>query len=242
MGSVWSSGYDRAMKVPVSAERLQLWAERSLARRENILAESNQGTVLLYQQDGLELIIKTAMGNGLLLKARQKTLSREFQAYQRLHGVKGVPECFGMIGGRHLVLEFIPGSRYRDTVLTERQQWFAELFEILKSIHDRGVSHGDLKSKSNLLVTREERPCIVDFGTAFIHKPGFHPLNNWLFRFGKRLDINAWVKHKYHGRYRDASGSDRQLLDYGWIEIMVRKLSGRPMDRVIRRGDEREGE
>ena len=30
----------------------------------------------------------------------------------------------------------------------------------------------------------------------------------------RRMDRNAWVKHKYRGFYRDASDEDRALLDY----------------------------
>jgi len=230
------------MKELPSPERLRPWIEGSLARRENILATSNQGTILLFRQDGVELVIKTAMGRGLLLKARQKTLAREYQAYGRLRGLAGVPACYGMIDNCHLLLEYVPGTAYRDAVLQDREQWFESLLEILRAIHARGVSHGDLKSKANLRVTRDAQPCVVDFGTAFIHKPGFHPLNNWLFRTGKRLDINAWVKHKYHGYYRDASAADGELLDYGWLEILVRKASGRSMDRLRRRKDEVDGE
>lgn len=216
-------------------EQLRSWIEQSLARRENILATSNQGTILLYPHAGRDLIIKTAMGRGLLLKLRQKTLKREHQAYLRLQGLAGVPECYGLIDGRYLVLEHIRGRPYRDASWQERDQWFAELLHVLRAMHARGVSHGDLKSKGNLLVTDDERPCIVDFGTAFLHQRGFHPVNNWLFRIGKRLDLNAWVKHKYHGYYGDASATDRALLDYGWIEILVRRLSGRSMDRLARR-------
>lgn len=221
-------------------EWLAPWIAGSLARRENILATSNQGTILLYQ-DATEarrqaLIIKTTMGRGLVLKLRRKTLRREYQAYLRLQGVAGIPECLGLIDdpnlGPCLVLEHVRGSAYRDAHWKNRDAWFAELLDILRTIHARGVSHGDLKSKSNLMVTDDERPCIVDFGTAFIHKAGFHPINNWLFRIGKRLDLNAWVKHKYHGYYGDASAADRAILDYSWLEILVRKLSGRSMDRL----------
>jgi len=220
-----------------SPDQLRPWIERSLEHRENVLATSNQGTLLLFQRDGLEMVVKAPMGSGLLLKARQKTLQREYRAYRCLQGLEGVPKCFGLIDERYLALEYVPGSQYRDTVFQDREQWFVLLLDLLNAMHARGVAHGDLKSKSNLLVTRDERPCVVDFGTAFIHKTGFHPLNNWLFRLAKRLDINAWVKHKYHGRYRDASAADRALLDYGWIEILVRKLRGRPMDRIVGRKD-----
>ena len=223
------------MNAPPIADLLRLWIEHSLAHRENILATSNQGTILLYQHERQQFVIKTAMGRGLALRIRRKTLQREYQAYQKMQGVAGVPECFGLIDDRYVVLEYIPGKPYREASWQDRERWFSQLLEVLQSIHARGVSHGDLKSKSNLLVTEDERPCIVDFGTAFMHKPGFHPINNWLFRTGRRLDLNAWVKHKYHGMYRDASPTDLALLDYGWLEVLVRKLSGRPMDRLPRK-------
>ncbi len=220
------------MKHLIKQPEFRQWIQRSLLHQENILAVSNQGTLLHYQYDGLDLIVKTAMGKGLVLKTRQKTLLREFGAYKRMEGLRGVPECYGLLDGRYLVIEFIRGTPYRQAEWSDRERWFADFLEILQSIHDRGVSHGDLKSKSNIFVTEDEKPCIIDFGTTFLHKPGFRPLNNWLFKYGKRLDINAWVKHKYHGRYADASEEDRELLNYGRIEYIARKISGRPMEAV----------
>ena len=220
------------MKHLIKQPDFRQWIEHSLQQQENILAVSNQGTVLHYRGNGLDLVVKTAMGSGLVLKVRQKTLLREFEAYRRMDGLRGVPECYGLLGGRYLVVEFIRGTPYRQANWTDRANWFRDFLEILQSIHERGVSHGDLKSKPNILVTEDEKPCVIDFGTAFLHKPGFHPLNNWFFEYGKRLDINAWVKHKYHGRYADAVEEDRQLLNYGRIEYIVRKISGRPMEAV----------
>jgi RIO-like serine/threonine protein kinase len=97
------------------------------------------------------------------------------------------------------------------------------------------VSHGDLKSKSNIMVTADGHPCVIDFGTAFVHRPGAHPVNNWLFEHGRRMDLNAYVKHKYHGRYENIEGEDLDLLDYSRIEYWVRRLSGRPVDQIPRR-------
>ena len=220
------------MKKLIKQPDFRQWIEHSLQQQENILAVSNQGTVLHYRGNGLDLVVKTAMGRGLVLKVRQKTLLREFEAYRRMNGLRGVPECYGLLGGRYLLIEFIRGTPYRQANWTDRANWFRDFLEILQSIHQRGVSHGDLKSKSNILVTDDEKPCVIDFGTAFLHRSGFHPLNNWFFEYGKRLDINAWVKHKYHGRYADAVEEDRQLLNYGRIEYIVRKISGRPMEAV----------
>ncbi len=216
-------------QAPDLPEDLHAWIRASLASASNILATSNQGIVLLFEGDGLKLVIKSAMGKGMVRRARQATLEREYAAYQRLEGVVGVPACYGLLEGRYLLMEFIDGVPYRDASWDDREGWFAGLLDVIRAFHERGVSHGDLKSKSNMIVGRDQKPYVIDFGTTFIHKDGFHPINNRLFEYGKRLDINAWVKHKYHGRYKNASAQDRQLLQYSKLEYIVRRLRRRPM-------------
>jgi len=212
--------------------QLRNWIRQSLDQRQNILATSNQGTILLYQQDGQSLIIKTAMGRGPMLWIRQKTLRREYAAYRQLQGVAGIPLCYGFLDQRYLLLELVRGQPYRDANIQNREQFFARLLEILQAIHAHQVAHGDLKSKGNLLVTDQQQPCVIDFGTSFRLKSVWHPINNWFFRTARRLDLNAWVKHKYLGHYGNASAEDAELLHYSWLEILVRKFSGRPMSRV----------
>jgi serine/threonine protein kinase len=224
------------MKKLINQPEFREWIEHSLVQRENILTVSNQGTLLHYQQQGVELIVKTAMGKGLLRKLRERTLLREYHAYLRLEGVQGVPRCYGMVAGHYLVLELIRGTPYRQAEWVDRDRWFDEFLVVLRSIHERGVSHADLKSKSNILVTEDEKPCVIDFGTAFVHEAGFHPLNNPLFEHSRRMDINAWVKHKYHGRYEDIAGEDLELLDYSLIEYYARKFNRRPTNVIPRSG------
>jgi len=219
------------VQKPISAipDDMQQWIESSLASGSNILETSNQGVVLLFEGDGLKLVIKSAMGRGPIRRARQATLEREYAAYQRLEGVAGVPACFGLLAERYLLMEYIDGTAYRHATWQDRDSWFSELLLVIQAFHARGVSHGDLKSKTNMIVGRDQKPYVIDFGTTFLHKEGFHPVNNHLFEYGKRLDINAWVKHKYHGRYKNASEQDRQLLNYSKLEYVVRKIRGRPM-------------
>jgi serine/threonine protein kinase len=200
------------------------WVEDSLEKGENILTTSNQGTILLFRDAGVEFVVKTAMGKGAARHARQTTLERERDAYAQLDGVNGVPRCAGMIADRYLVLEYVHGVPYREAKFEDRGRWFEELLDILKAIHSRGVAHGDLKSKSNLMVTEDGHPCVIDFGTTVLFKTGFHPINNRMFEYLKQLDTNAWVKHKYHGRYEDASEQDAKLLDRSTTEIVLRKV------------------
>ncbi len=221
------------IKTPASisaiADDLLCWIETSLASGENVLATSNQGTVLLFEGDGLKFVIKSAMGRGAILKARQATLEREYSAYQQLQGVEGVPACFGMLADKYLLMDFVDGVPFREASWQDRDRWFAELLKIIRAFHARGVSHGDLKSKSNLIAGHDGKPYVIDFGTTFVHKDGFRPINNYLFEYSKKLDINAWVKHKYFGRYKDASEEDLELLDYSKLEWLIRKVRGRPM-------------
>ena len=204
-------------------EHLTDWAESSLEKGDNILVRSNQGTLLLFKEEGMEFVVKTAMGKGVVRRARQATLVRECEAYSRLAGISGIPKCYGIIADRFLVLEYIKGSPYRGAEIEDRDDWFRQLLVIIREMHKRGVSHGDLKSKSNLLVTDSGLPCVLDFGTTVMHKDGFHPINNRMFEYLKQLDLNAWVKHKYNGRYEDASEEDRKLLQYSRVEAVLRK-------------------
>ena len=67
----------RAMDEWIRQPAFAQWIEDSLARRENILAVSNQGTLLRCRRDGLDLVVKAAMGRGPVRALRQRTLLRE---------------------------------------------------------------------------------------------------------------------------------------------------------------------
>ena len=137
-------------------DNLEQWVEKSLASGSNILATSNQGIVLLFEGEGLKLVVKSAMGRGPVRRARQATLEREYSAYQRLQGIEGVPVCYGLLAHRYLLMEFIEGTPYRHATWADRDAWFAELLDIIRAFHTRGVSHGDLKSKSNMIVGSDQ--------------------------------------------------------------------------------------
>ncbi|KAA9130865.1 hypothetical protein F3N42_10910 [Marinihelvus fidelis] len=212
-------------------KHLARWADNCMASGQNVLATSNQGTVLLFQEVGMSFVIKVAMGSGPVLRARQATLRREARAYQRMQGIRGVPKFLGMIDERYLVLEFIRGRPYREAEISEREAWFARLLEIIRAFHECGVAHGDLKSKSNLMMADDGAPVVIDFGTTVLDKPGFHPINRRLFNYACQLDLNAWVKHKYDGDYDAASGEDAALLKYGLVERWLRRRRQRQAAR-----------
>lgn len=183
--------------------------------RADILARSNQGIVYRLSAAGGDLAVKKAAGKGPLLAINRHALKREFHAYRRLDGLSGVPRCRGLVENRFLVLDFIDARPFRDA--GTGPEFFDRLLETIQAMHARGVAHGDLKRKANLLVDAQDRPVLLDFGAATLLRPGRHPLNRRLFEFMRQTDLNAWVKLKYGG-YSDVAAGDRALLKRSWLE------------------------
>jgi serine/threonine protein kinase len=191
-----------------------------------LLGKSNQGEVRRFHVDGRDLAIKMPKGRGLAWKVRQATLKREFLAYQRLIGIPGLAHCHGLVDETWLVLEHVEGQPFRDFEFTDRETFFSLLLDTIQAMHDRGVAHGDLKRKDNLLVTRDERPVILDLGAATLTGHRLRPLNTALFRFMRQTDLNAWVKLK-HGSYQAVSMADRHYLKRSWLERALTRMRGR---------------
>jgi serine/threonine protein kinase len=84
------------------------------------------------------------------------------------------------------------------------------------------VAHTDLKRKNNILVTPDESPYLIDFGTAVVRRADGGALNRWLFDTARQFDLNAWVKHKYHSRFDELTAQDRQYYRPTLIERLIR--------------------
>lgn len=198
-----------------SIESLALPAE--LARAE-VLARSNQGVVYRLAGGHRQLTVKAAAGSGPLLAINRHALKRELHAYRRLDGVAGVPRCHGLVKGRFLILGFVEAKPFRDS--RPDPGFFDRLLEIIRAMHARGVAHGDLKRKANLMVDSDGRPVLLDFGASTVLRSGWHPFNRKLFEFMRQTDLNAWIKLKYGG-YCDVSERDRALLRRSWLERVL---------------------
>ena len=194
--------------------------------RGELLGVSNQGEVRRFQIDGLDVAIKQPKGRGLAWTLRAASLKHEYKAYQRLRGLAGLPVCHGLFPGPRLVLNFVEGQALRDAAIAREDPYFTALLALIRALHDRGVAHGDLKRKANLLVDLQGRPVILGFGTATLHTPGRHPVNQRLFRLIEQTDLNAWVKLKYGG-YQGLSEEDRRLLKRTGVERWLGRLRRR---------------
>jgi serine/threonine protein kinase len=144
----------------------------------------------------------------------------------RLIGIAGIPKCFGLQDGDRLLLEFIEGHPLKLSLgeLEDRETFFAALLELLQAVHRVGVAHADLKRKENIIVTPAGLPYLIDFGSAVTCADGSGGLRRWVFRQACQIDLNAWVKHKYLGRFDEISSDDAPYYQPTIVERIVRPL------------------
>ena len=202
----------------LSENELVAWIETHTAAGNRAHARGYQGQVFLYQKGGHRLIVKAASGSGLVRWIRRGWLRKEYKVYRRLAEFPGSPRCHGILRDRYLILDYIDGIPLRRTEITDRAAFFDRLLEYIKDLHRRGVAHADLKRKDNLLVVGGQAPCLIDFGAAIIYKPGFAPLNHFLYELARQFDFNAWVRLKYGRKIENLSEADRVYYHRTWIE------------------------
>jgi predicted Ser/Thr protein kinase len=208
----------------LSEDVLARWIEHSLEAGQHSLARGYQGQTLLYRDDDRRLVIKAPAGRGLRKWIAMLMLRHEARVYEQLTDFPAAPRCYGLLHNRYLVLEYMEGVPARYAEIADREAFFAELLEHIKTLHARGVAHSDLQKKDNLLLVGGRHPCLLDFGASVIRKSGFAPLNHFLYRFAERLDFNQWAKFKYQGRIEEMSVADREYYRRTRLEKLARFL------------------
>jgi hypothetical protein len=132
--------------------------------------QGSRPEVRVVRDGDLLLVVKDySVGNRWLKLIGRVLLPREYGAYQRLEGLPGVPKCYGCPTPLMLVIEFVesqPSSQAPLRLLTP--QFFAELRELVDTMHARGMVHGDMKRLDNILVDPQGHPTLIDFSAAFL--------------------------------------------------------------------------
>jgi predicted Ser/Thr protein kinase len=212
-------------------EVLLEWITASLRERRNILGRGYQCHTLLYRDAQRSLVVKAPLGRGLAAYVRRRMLQHEHAVYGRLSGLPGLPVCYGFLKKRFLVLEFVDGVPVSDARITDRDFFFDALLQQIKTMHESGVAHGDLKKKDNILVVDGRHPILLDFGVAVIRKPGPMPVNRFLYSLFRKFDFNAYVKLKYRKRIDLITAADRPFYQRtvveksaGWIKRRYLKI------------------
>jgi len=130
------------------------------------------------------------------------------RAYTNSSPLLAAPRCYGLLHNRYLVLEFIDGAPARYAGITDREAFFGELLEQIKTLHALGVAHSDLQKKDNLLLVMASiRACSTwrrrgpQNRIRAVQSRSFSPRRASRFQ-------PVW-QIKYQGRFEQMSTADR---------------------------------
>lgn len=207
-------------------ERIETWLATAPADAGAPLGQGYQAATMLYESPFGSFVVKKPRGIWLWRTFSEAAIRREHRIYSIIGDVPGVPHCLGLIDGGTLVLEHIEGTTFRqgEKQLEDWDTYFVKLLGTLRNIHARGVAHGDLKRKDNLLIGPDEQPYIVDFGVASVEKRATAPWSNAIYRWMHQYDYNAWVKLKNRRQLDNLSAEDAALYKPTTTERVARKI------------------
>ena len=203
-------------------QRLRSDEDIDLVRLTN---QGHQGIAFKVLVDGQSFLIKRTNKIGFFTRrVSEHFIQHEYKIYQRLEGIAGIPKCYGLSDDGSLILEYIDGDSYREKeyILENRDQFFVDLLALILSIHEVGVSHGDLKRKDNILIGEKNQPYLIDFGAAMSLNSKNQFIKRWLYNFSKQTDLNAWIKHKYFRQYDDITKDDLTYYSSSKLDKLIR--------------------
>lgn len=202
------------------------WLRERIARPGSgiPLGRGYQATITLFETPQGPVVVKSPHHAGLAGLPARLTIRREHRVYARLDSVAGVPRCFALLDGRHLVLEHVPGPSLRayEPGMDDAEQFYARLLATIDAMHAAGVAHGDLKRKDNVIVGPGEQPYIIDFGIACLDSPDGRGPGHRRFEYLRQFDYNSWIKLKYRRELERMTPSEAERYRPLMLERVAR--------------------
>jgi RIO-like serine/threonine protein kinase len=163
---------------------------------ENIIRTIHKGknfqsTVHLvhWQSDGFrEAAIKDFSGTPKFFRTFVAPLliAREIKVLRWLDGAPGIPKYLGRIDRYAFAMQFIEGTPISNFHKGELgQETFDKIQTAIDAMHARGVAHGDIKRRSNLIMDKQGEIWIIDFAASII---GRNPLTKKLMDMLSEVD------------------------------------------------------
>lgn len=154
---------------------------------------------------------------------------REIAALRHLQGTPGVPAFLGRIDRLAFAMEYVEGTplaNFKEGELAP--EVFGRVQTVIDAIHERGVSHGDLKRRSNLLLTPSGEIYLIDFAAAVIGQRRLHPIQNWLQTRVAEVDDKSVPRLKKFVAPALLTAKDREKLENPTtLERWARRLLNR---------------
>lgn len=203
-------------------------------------AAGSRGQADLYRIEwqGRAAILKDYSGRPWWIRATLGRIitAREYRALRRLWGVPGIPRILARVESLGLIMEYIdaeivPGRRDDPPPY----EFFDRARELLGRLHERGISHGDVRRK-NLLMDAEGNPWLVDFATAVTCREGIEGLfPRFWFRHCVRVDLMQLVKLKELHYAERLTVTERAMIEEPPGHLKVGRAFKKNVNRVRKR-------
>ena len=145
--------------------------------------KSRDARVRVVELDGRRAIFKDISRTSAFFRYTicRWLLARECRMYEMLQGARGVPAIYRVLDRDGFLIEYIDGHfpRGREFRGKLSQDFYTRCFELVDSVHQRGILHFDLRNKRNFVVSRDGRLHLVDFASA-VRIPHWMPFRKWL--------------------------------------------------------------
>jgi hypothetical protein len=136
---------------------------------------SRRAEVLLVRDGSRTVVVKDFAPRGGWVRRffGPWIVRRELRAYRLLDGVPGVPRVLGRVDACAFVLEYRPGEMLTRALRGRvGPDFLTRLRATVAAMHERGVLHGDLRHRSNVLAGVDGEPVVLDLATSICFRPG----------------------------------------------------------------------
>ena len=138
--------------------------------------------------------------------------NREYLAYRQLAGVQGIPKLIGRISEYAFAIEFIENAKPLDHFETAPAGFFDKLRKIYEAVHNAGLAYVDANKRSNVLVTKQGDPILIDFQISALRPAKYNPFafaQRGIIKYFQRKDIYHFLKHKIKMNPDDITDAER---------------------------------
>lgn len=197
----------RQTRLPTPTIRHEPWLEDSIPTRELLQScpphylvhgSSTRADLRLVKVQNTVWVIKdfSACAEWFRLTLGSWLIARELAALRKLKGLDGVPESAVRVDRFAFAYKYAEGVPL-NAMLTEHlsSEFFNRLETLTEAMHRCGIVHLNLREGSNILVTSEQRPVLLDFQAHLRLPRGL----GGLLRLLARVDFNAihllWNRH-----------------------------------------------
>jgi predicted Ser/Thr protein kinase len=153
-------------------------------------------------------------------------VKREVRALRHLNGTRGIPRFAGRVDRLAFAMQFIEGTPISTFGRGElAPEVFPRIAEVVAGMHARGVAHGDLKRRSNLILSSDGSVWIIDFAASVVARG---PISRRLMQAVAEVDDKSLPRLKRFVAPELLTEEDKWKLDNPTkLERWAKKLLGR---------------